>query len=79
MRVIATDTVAEPSCLFHKCGIKNLPGLFLLGLVKFPAPFSFDFMYLIFKNLVPNLIQHYTGNFKGFNTGTKSYKLSKSM
>ena len=78
-RVIAANTVAESDRLSHKYGIKGLPGLFLLGSVKFPASFPFDFMHLIFKNLVPNLIWHYMGDFKGLDTGTESYELPKSV
>ena len=36
-------------------------------------------MHLIFENLVPNLIWHYTGDFKGLNAGTESYELPKSV
>ena len=36
-------------------------------------------MHLIFENLVPNLIRHYTGDFKGLDSGTESYDLPKSM
>ena len=78
-RVIAADTVAESDRLSRKYGIKGLPGLFLLGSVKFPASFPFDFMHLIFENLVPNLIRHYTGDFKGLDTGTESYELPRSV
>ena len=78
-QVIAANTVAESNRLSCKYGIKGLPGLFLLGSVKFPASFPFDFMHLIFENLVPNLIQHYTGDFKGLDTGTESYELPKSV
>ena len=75
-QVIAANTVAESNRLSRKYEIKGLPGLFLLGLVKFPASFPFNFMHLIFENLVPNLIWHYTGDFKGLNTGTESYDVT---
>ena len=78
-RVIAAETVTEADRLSRKYGIKGLPGLFLLGSVKFPISFPFDFMHLIFKNLVPNLIRHYTGDFKGLDAGTESYELPKSV
>jgi hypothetical protein len=78
-KVITAETVTESDRLSRKYGIKGIPGLFLLGSVDFPASFPFDFMHLIFENLVPNLIRHYTGDFKGLNTGTESYELPKSM
>ena len=73
------ETVTEADRLSHKYGIKGLPGLFLLSSVKFPISFPFDFMHLIFENLVPNLIRHYMGDFKGLNAGTESYELPKSV
>jgi hypothetical protein len=36
-------------------------------------------MHLIFENLIPNLVLHYTGGFKGFDTGTESYQLHPSV
>jgi len=78
-KVIAADTVAESDRLSRKYGIKGLPGLFLLGSVEFPTSFPFDFMHLIFENLVPNLIRHYTGDFKGLDAGTEDYDLPKSV
>ena len=35
--------------------------------------FPTDFMHLIFENLIPNLVQNYTGNFKGLDCGTEDY------
>ena len=78
-RVIAAEMVAESDQLSRKYGIKGLPGLFLLGSIRFPTSFPFNFMHLIFENLVPNLIRHYTGDFKGLDTGTETYELPKSV
>jgi hypothetical protein len=78
-KVIAAGTAAASDQLSCKYGIKGLPGLFLLGSVRFPASFPFDFTHLIFENLIPNLLRHYTGDFKGLNSGTESYELPKGM
>ena len=78
-KVITADTVTKSNRLSRKYGIKGLPGLFLLGSIRFPTSFPFDFMHLIFENLVPNLIRHYTGEFKGLDAGTESYELQKSV
>jgi len=77
--VIMAGTVTESNQLSREYGIKGLPCLFLLGSVSFPTSFPFDFMHLIFENLVPNLIRHYTGDFKGLDSGTESYDLPKSV
>ena len=78
-KIITAETVTESERLSRKYGIKGLPGLFLLGSVRFPASFPFDFMHLIFENLIPNLIRHYTGDFKGLNDGAETYELPKNV
>ena len=78
-RIIGAETVAESDQLSRKYGIKGLPGLFLLGSVQFPASFPFNFMHLIFENLVPNLIRHHTGDFKGLDAGVETYILPKNV
>ena len=78
-KVITADTVAESDRLSCEYRIKGIPGLFLLGSVNFPNSFPFNFMHLIFENLVPNLIRHYTGDFKGLDPRTETYELPKSV
>lgn len=36
-------------------------------------------MHLIFENLVPNLVRHYTGDFKGLGAGSEAYELPKNV
>ena len=36
-------------------------------------------MHLIFENLIPNLVAHYTGTFKDLDSGVEDYKLSKEV
>ena len=71
-KVIVAETVTKSNQLSHKYGIKGLPGLFLLRSVRFPASFPFGFMHLIFENLAPNLIRHYTNDFKGLDAGIET-------
>ena len=73
--VVLATTNAEEDCLSTKYGIKGIPLLSLLGSLSFPSSFPLDFMHLIFENLIPNLISHYTGNFKGLDCGLESYEL----
>ena len=74
--VVLAPTNAEEDHLSTKYGIKGIPLFSLLGSLSFPSSFPLDFMHLIFENLIPNLIGHYTGNFKDLGSGTKAYELS---
>ena len=78
-KIIAAEMVTETNQLSREYGIKGLPGLFLLGSIKFPNSFPFNFMHLIYENLIPNLIRHYTGDFKGLNAGAETYELPKNV
>ena len=56
-------------------GIKGIPLLSALGSLRFPQSFPYDFMHLIWENLIPNLVLFWSGHFKGMDEG-QSYVLS---
>jgi len=58
------STNAEAERLAKEYGVKGVPVLSFIWSVQFPWSFPFDFMHLIFENLVPNLIQLWTHDFK---------------
>jgi hypothetical protein len=47
--------------------------------LSFPSSFPYDFMHLIWENLVKNLVLHWRGEFKGFDDGAESYQLPKAI
>ena len=71
--VIMAWTNAEEDRFSMTYGIKGVPLLSLVGTITLPSSFLLDFMHLIFENAVLNLVAHYTGNFKGLNTGSEEY------
>jgi hypothetical protein len=62
--VEAAPTKAEKDRRAKDCGIKGVPLLSRLSSISFPDSFPFDFMHLIWENLVKNLFQFWTGTFK---------------
>ena len=54
--------------------IKGVPYLSLLPSLNFLKSFPYDFMHLIWENLIKNLVLHWTGEFKGLGVGKESYK-----
>ena len=72
-KVLAAATIGEAEELAKEHSIKGLSMLSGLGSLNFPLSFPFDFMHLIFENLIPNLVQHYTGTFKNLDCGTEDY------
>lgn len=70
---------AAANRLAKKYGIKGTSILSVLPGVSFPTSFPYDFMHLIFENVIKNMILLWTGNFKGVDTGTKDYELQPKV
>ena len=49
--------------------IKGVPLLSALGSLRFPQSFPFDFMHLVWENLIPNLVLFWSGCYKGMDEG----------
>ena len=56
-------------------GIKGIPLLSALGSLKFPQSFLYDFMHLIWENLILNPVLFWSGCYKGMDEG-EPYVLS---
>jgi hypothetical protein len=78
-RVEAATTQAEGDRLAKEYGIKGVPILSHLGSLSFPRSFPYDFMHLIWENLIKNLILLWTGEFKKLDSGSQEYELSKAV
>ena len=72
-------TTAEEQRRSKACGIKGIPVLSHLPSLFFPSSFPFDFMHLIWENLIPNLVLLWTGKFKGLGEGRESYHLGPGV
>ena len=72
-------TNATSEQLATKYGIKGLPLLSALSSLSFPISFPYDFMHLIWTNLIPNLILLWTGNFKDLDHDDEGYVLAPKV
>jgi hypothetical protein len=72
-------TNGEAERLAKQYGIKGLPLLSCLPSLEFPTSFPYDFMHLIWENLVKNLVLHWTGEFKGLDAGLEDYTFTKAI
>ena len=72
-------TSAEEQRRAKACGIKGIPVLSHLPSLRFPTSFPYDFMHLIWENLLPNLILLWTGKFKGLDEGSEFYELGHGV
>jgi hypothetical protein len=65
---------AQKGRLSKVYGIKGVSLFSHLKSLCFPLSFPYDFMHLIWENLIPNLILLWTGAFKGVDEGTGEYQ-----
>ena len=74
----ATEVEMAPNNVTHErlakeYGIKGIPVLSSISSISFPSSFPFDFMHLIWENLIPNLIAFWTGDFKDLDHEDEGY------
>ncbi|KAF7349606.1 hypothetical protein MSAN_01686300 [Mycena sanguinolenta] len=79
LEVERAKTKAEAEQLATKYGVKGVPLLSYVPSLSFPHSFPYDFMHLIWENLIKNLILLWTGNFKGLDEGNGEYQLAKAV
>lgn len=68
-------TEAAHIALSKQYGINGLSILSSLPGISFPSSFPYDFMHLVFENVMKTLVLLWTGKFKALDTGTGDYQL----
>jgi hypothetical protein len=77
--VRTASSQANANRLSKTYGIKGLPVLSFIPSLTFPGSFPYDFMHLIWENLLPNLVLLWTGQFKDLDEGTGSYEFARTV
>ena len=65
--------------LAKRYGIKGMSVFFHIPSILFPKSFPYDFMHLIWENLIPNLVLLWTNGYKELDQGTETYEISKHV
>ena len=79
VEVQAASTTTASDRLATKYGIKGLPLLSALTSLSFPLSFPYDFMHLIWSNLIVNLIHLWTGQFNSLDHDDQDYVLAPTI
>jgi hypothetical protein len=72
-------TTTASNDLATKYGIKGKSILFSLSSISFPESFPYDFMHMIYENVLPNLVSFWTGTYKDLNHNGHEYLLDKKV
>src|SRR5262249_15761746 len=73
MEVQMSPTNASFEALAKRYSIKSIPILSNISAISFPESFPFDFIHLIWENLIPNLISFWIGEFKDLDHSHKGF------
>jgi hypothetical protein len=77
VQLALTDTNADDIAKAY--GVKGISIFFHLPSISFPVSFPYDFMHLIWENLIPNLLLFWTGKYKKLDQGNESYEIPKAI
>src|SRR6267154_614298 len=73
--VESVPTEIQREELAKASGIKGIPFLSALGSLRFPQSFPYNFIHLVWENLILNLVLFWSGHYKGMDEG-QPYVLS---
>ena len=76
--VQSAKTNTESEKLAQKYGINGVPLLSILGSLDLPLSTGYEFMHLIFENIVPNLALLWSGSFKNLDS-TQPFVFNKTV
>lgn len=68
------QTGTESERLAKEYGIKGIPVLAALSSLTFPHSFPYNFMHLLWENVIKNLMLLWAGDYKGLDTGAEDYE-----
>lgn len=78
--VLAEPDATESNELAKKYGIKGVPILAALSSISLPGSFPYDFMHLIWENVIPTLVLLWTKKMKPLkDEGRQPYHIKKSV
>ncbi|THH27119.1 hypothetical protein EUX98_g7065 [Antrodiella citrinella] len=60
-------------------GVKGVPLLSVLSSLNFPYSFPYDFMHLLWENVVKNLMLFWTGDYKKLDEGSEEYEIDSKV
>ena len=77
---LANATLAKDrNALAMELGIKGMPMLKRVGSLNYARGVPWDFMHLLFENVVKNLIYMWMGKFKGLDAGREDYIIPQAI
>ena len=74
-QISEAPTKAEKESIAKQTGIKGLPGTSWVVSLNYAHCLSWEWFHLLLENIIPNLINLWTGQFKGLDAGDDPYHI----
>ena len=74
-QISEAPTKAEKERIAKQTGIKGLPGTSRVLSLDYARCLPWEWFHLLLENIIPNLINLWTGQFKGLDTGDEPYNI----
>lgn len=74
-RIHATATKAAKERIAKETGIKGLPAMSHIQSLDYARAVPWEWFHLLLENVIPNLVDFWTGNFKGLSVGTEEFEI----
>lgn len=72
-------TKSERARIAKETGIKNLPALRRVGSLDYARSMPWEWFHLLLENVIPNLVDLWTGQFKGLDAGDGGFEISRHI
>ena len=71
-----TQTKQQRAKISKDSGIKGSPALRRVGSLDYARSMPWEWMHLFLENILPTLVDHWTGRFKGLDSGQENYEIA---
>lgn len=78
-RIRAALTKAEKERIAKETGIKNIPAMSRVGSLDYARSFPWEWFHLLLENIIPNLVDFWTGQFKGLGEGVEEFEIAPKV
>ena len=73
MKITNATLAKDQKALAIELGIKGMPAMRRVGSINYARGVPWDFMHLLFENVIKNLVYMWMGKFKGLDAGKECY------
>ena len=77
--ISVANTKAMKTKIAKQTGIKGLPGLSRVGALDYARASAWEWFHLFLENVVPNLVDFWTGQFKGLGVGSEDFEITPDI